>query len=160
MIILLAVLMVACIVFVIVLVVHFNRARLNLTGTEIERDIYLRKSNPFNFGAKSNLHDYVYKYTRSPSNVFDNSKSFYLDEESYYFAILSRYGKVVYTKTGLDIEDLYNKFAKSDKADHLKALDLFDSKASPRGASVPKNLDSLFMHRMSYKPPVERTGIL
>jgi hypothetical protein len=150
--------MLSCIVLLVIFAVHFNRAMKNIT--EKEREVYLRKSNPFDFGFKSNMHEYFYKYTKSPSNIFDNSKSFYLDEPSYYFAILSRYGKVVYTKTGLDIQDLYSKFTKTNDRNDGNLPDPFESKISPRGVSVPKNLDSLFMHRMSYKPAKLRTSEL
>ena len=146
MILLLVILMVAWLLLVVLGVLHFDRARKNLTCTEIENQIYKRKSNPFDFGARKNLYNFFYKYPNSPSNLFDSSKSFFADERSYYFSILGRYGKVVYTKMGLNIEDLYNRSV------NLSNSDPFESKVSHRNATAPKNLDSLFMHRLSFKP--------
>lgn len=137
-------------ILVLVSVLHYRRAVRNVTFTEIEENAFENDRNPNDLGTRDNFYEFMYKDQYSPSNIFDNSKSFYVDERSYYFSILGRYGKVVYSKTGLDIEDLYVKI--DEKHKNLLTDAYLDQPSSPRGTEVPKNIDNIFMHRLSYKP--------
>lgn len=127
-----------------------------LGGNSVGSNIYGQRATPFNRDTKENIYLFIFKHPTAPSNIFDNSKSFYIEERQYYFSILEKYGKLVYCKNGLFMSDSPDDpfSIASDKklSDPVSKIDLAirESKIN-KNMLLPKNIDNVHMHRLTRK---------
>lgn len=83
---------------------HWKLASKNLTTNEHLRKAYKNKPNPWDRGFKSNLNLFWSEYPSTKSNIFDMQNELIQDEEQFYYQILSRYGRLMYSEKDKESE--------------------------------------------------------
>ena len=85
---------------------HLWLASKNMSTNERLRGVYRKSHNPWDEGFFNNMITFWSDYPSTPSNIFDRQHELVNDEEHFYYSILRRYGKLMYsTEDDADVKE-------------------------------------------------------